>query len=358
MRIEIEYAVAVEGDTLAVSSSIGFDGGRLPALALHPAAEAVDMPDRRGGIGYARDDGVLRAASDAETGICRLRYRLPVSGCRALLPDTPWLVRPIGTGYRVVRTEAAVSGPGGVVCGRDPFGGPPALAVWDPDARPKVLAQVGPGVSHLPDGPHGPCGIGQEADAALRALTEWLGPLGGATRIAAVKVPGAHAYSYPGIVFFDPGLLDYPAVLTTQYLPHELAHQWFGGRVRMSGAGFLWLQESLPEALQALYLRKRHGGAAYQAVRRRYAGGSAAGLGALLAAGPGEGPPVGGEEYHARLAAGTRLWLDAMEADESAVLDRLRAIAATPRTVGGEETAALAADMAVLAGLPEAWRAP
>ena len=98
----------------------------------------------------------------------------------------------------------------------------------------------------------------RELRAILHFFEGWCGPLGSLT-IAESPNREALAMSYPRLVTVAPTLLSAPATMLLRFLPHEIAHQWFGLTVKFGGAGSLWLQESLPEYLQLLFNRHRFG---------------------------------------------------------------------------------------------------
>ncbi len=67
------------------------------------------------------------------------------------------------------------------------------------------------------------------------------------------------ALSLPSVIVVNPALFDQQNRLLYRFLPHEITHQWLGNSVRFTGLGSGWLQESLPEFLQMLYIYQRFG---------------------------------------------------------------------------------------------------
>lgn len=171
-----------------------------------------------------------------------------------------------------------------------------------------------------------------ELETMLAYFQNRLGVLPRLTLIAA-PVREALAISLPGAIVVDPKLLQTPATMLFRYLPHELAHQWFGNRVRFEGPGSLWLQESLAEYLQLLYAAHRLGGAqlhrglAWCLKTYQENWGSGVSHVTLMDCAVDRVPALSVEQYEGLLARGTlawhRLWLEIGERHFLTVLGKL-----------------------------------
>ncbi|TDX17222.1 hypothetical protein C8D74_102168 [Petrotoga sibirica] len=69
----------------------------------------------------------------------------------------------------------------------------------------------------------------------------------------------ANAVSFSHLILFRKVLLASPETLLFSYLPHEIAHQWFGNNIKFMGKGALLLTETIAEHLQLLYDAYRFG---------------------------------------------------------------------------------------------------
>lgn len=307
--VRLAVSIHLAGAELRVKADIRHDPGRLPALQLHAAPGRVQV-------------------TPGDGGWTALRYRLPLADRQVLFPDSGFLPWPVGEPAYLDSFTATTDGKGGgLVHGRDPHGGLPLVVAWPYSAEPRLC--LGTGID--------PSGLRPEVDRTLATLSGWLGPAPEVGIVDAV-FPGAHAYSYPGLVVVHSALLGYTTMLLSQYLPHELAHQWFGNRLRFTGTGYLLGQECLPEALQARYVRQRWGSAAYQQVCRQYARPHRPGaFDRLLALDPAGQAALSGDEYTDLLAAGTRWWLDAFRDRPDELHAKLRVLAVDARTVAAAE---------------------
>ncbi|MGW4794025.1 hypothetical protein ACWEPC_16635 [Nonomuraea sp. NPDC004297] len=334
----VSASLRLDQDVLHVETRIEHDAGDVLVVALGPGCRVVACRGEDGTpIAWRHEDDRLTLTGPPGTSSVRISYDIPAGARAGLVPQQPWLARPAGRDFHVTGTTTSVTGGGGLVCGADPHHGVPLVVAWPPGDEPRLHAEVRKGEVVATD-PR----TEREVTRILRTLTGWLGPIDDVT-VVDVGLPGAYAYSYPGVIAVHPGLLDFPATLFGQFLPHELAHQWFGNRVRFTGPGFLWPQECLPEALQALYVRERWGSAAYDLVARSYLREHAeSDLQRLLDTGPDEGARLSPERYHDLLAAGTWWWLSAFQADPRALHDLVRALAAEPAEFTATQVAALA----------------
>ncbi|MFI9848244.1 hypothetical protein ACIHFD_65325 [Nonomuraea sp. NPDC051941] len=337
LRALVSASLRHDRDVLHIETHIERDPGDALVVSLASGCQMVECRDEDGSpLAWRHEDDRLTLLGSHDVSRVRIAYAVPVGARAGLLPDQPWLARPAVGDFHVAITTAWATGGGGLVCGTDPHHGIPLVVAWPPDDEPRLHVEVRQGEVVAADRR-----AGREITRILQTLTGWLGPIDDVS-IVDVAVPGAYAYSYPGVIAVHPGLLDFHATLFGQFLPHELSHQWFGNRVRFTGAGFLWPQECLPEALQALYVRERWGNAAYDLITRSYFRQDAAHrLQQLLSVGPAERAGLSLESYHDLLAVGTRWWLSAFHADARALHDIVRALAVEPAEFTGAQVVAL-----------------
>jgi hypothetical protein len=343
-RALVSASLCSDRDVLHVETRIERDPGDALVVSLSSGCQVVEC---RGGDGSPmlwrhEGDRLTLVGSDGASSV-HIAYAIPVGARVGLAPEQPWLARPAGHDCHVTRTTSRVIGEGGLLCGTDPHHGVPFVVAWPPGDEPRLRVEVRQGEVVTTDRR-----AGSEVTRILRTLTGWLGPIDDVS-VVDVAVPGAYAYSYPGIIAVHPGLLDFPATLFGQFLPHVLSHQWFGNRIRFTGPGFLWPQECLPEALQALYVRERWGSAAYDVITRSYPERhDERRLQQLFSVGPAERADLSLDRYHDLLAAGTRRWLSAFQADSRALHDVVRALAAEPAEFTGAQVAALVGEVVAL----------
>ncbi|MEO3802132.1 hypothetical protein [Nonomuraea sp. B1E8] len=343
-RAFVSASLRAGRDVLHVETRIERDPGDVLVVSLSPGCQVLEC---RGGDGspmsWRHEEDRLTLAGSHGASSVRIAYAIPLGARVGLVPEQPWLARPAGRDYHVAGATTRVIGEGGLICGTDPHHGAPFVVAWPPGDGPRLRVEVRHGEVVATDRR-----AGSEVTRILRTLTGWLGPIDDVS-VVDVAVPGAYAYSYPGVIAVHPGLLDFPATLFGQYLPHELSHQWFGNRVRFTGPGFLWPQECLPEALQALYVRERWGSAAYDVITRSYLRQHDERLlQQLFSVGPAERAHLSLDRYHDLLAVGTRRWLSAFQAGSRALHDVVRALAAEPAEFTGAQVAALVGEAVVL----------
>jgi len=302
---------------LVLKARLPMGTGRRLALAIHPSLELEACY----GTEIDRVAPSLAVVRSLYAGNPRVRWEVevPASGSLALIAREGWVPRPLPSreGDRarvVVRTKglyhvmltAARLGEGRYepVEMRDLV-----LLVHDRQVLPFRLTMSGGAATHREslERFQGLDVVG-EVTAMLRFFSGLFHPLPELTIAECTGLP-ALAMSFPRLVAFDRELLSAPATLLFRFLPHEIAHQWMGLRVRFAGEGRLWLQESLAEYLQLLYLRRRLGERIFerglrwslQCYRRTFPDGEAPTPGA-------RGAPGDAERYEGLAAKGTLIW--------------------------------------------------
>lgn len=301
--------------------------GALPPIALDPAAREVSLRTGAGlRIPLRRRGGTLAAAaSTAAAGPVHLRYRFPVA-VRMLVPAAGSVFARPEAAHDLTSIRAEASGGAGLVRLAGVDEDAPSMVLWPDHDPPKLHLTIRDGQVSSTGGR-----VAREVRAAVAHLTELIGRLPDTT-IVALTEPGRYACSRPGLITVDDRLLQREGTLTTQFLPHELTHQWFGNRVRFVGPGFLWGQECLPEAIQHRYLRARLGAAVADRMGRRYMPADRAVRSVrLLSLSPGATGALSLDEYHELLAAGTGLWLELADLVGAPAFSAvLRKLAASP----------------------------
>jgi hypothetical protein len=287
------------------SIEMDLDGvGPVPELILDRSCRVVTCQAGESGVELCRRaDRLVPVRPVAARSPVRLRYRFDVVSRQVVAGEDPRLARPVAA-FDV--TEASATATGGAGAEWAPPAGPgmPHLLAWPDGDAPGLHVTVRTGVV----APRGGL-IAEELASTVDFLAELIGPVPDTT-VVALTEPGVYARSRPGLVTVHDRLLGYVGTLATQFLPHELSHQWFGNRVRFVGAGFLWGQECLPEAIQQLYLRSRTPPAVADRVARRYVTPDPDTLlSRLFTISPRSATSLSFEEYHRLLAAGTQLWL-------------------------------------------------
>lgn len=164
---------------------------------------------------------------------------------------------------------------------------PPPMMMPVPVPGPRARSQ--PHMVALPPPPPPPLSpaarlreMAAEIAEAYEFMSRMLGPPP-SPKLIVSPVPGTFGQGFPGLIYLSTlsylGPKDRPIARMDQNLQvffseilhaHETAHQWWGNRVTSAGYHDEWLMESLANYTALLFLEKRKGAAALEAMLEEY----------------------------------------------------------------------------------------